>query len=262
MPNKRKRELSDMEHEEAPSGFVHLYNVKLPLMKFTEGFGFQGVLLMDGKTDKVQCHFCGLWLNYLPYHLRKEHNMSAADYKTRVGLRQNTALISESARENLIRSGLEKRLQNLKVHGKHTEEAKNKISETMLKVTREQQNQRGTCPEQLLENLRNYFAEHNGHPPLHSVPQKETLAKVFGSLEVAYRRAGVTPGKVGVNHRWLEITDDVLLNDLRDFHKRYDRWPSTSDFKRGLIPHSFSTYYKHFHSWKKTLYAARMPQVQ
>lgn len=124
MPRLKRPPTKVMEHPEAPSGFVTLYHYKEPFMKFEGGFGFQGVLLFDGKTDKVQCHLCGNWMDYLPNHLMREHSMKASAYKDLVGLRQSTALLNEAQREKLIESGLEKRIKNLKVRGKKTEEEK------------------------------------------------------------------------------------------------------------------------------------------
>lgn len=62
---KRPQKTHELEYEEAPSGFVTLYNYKEPFMKFKEGYGFQGVLLFDGTSDKIQCHFCGNWYDAL-----------------------------------------------------------------------------------------------------------------------------------------------------------------------------------------------------
>ena len=42
-----------MEYEEAPSGYVTLYNYKEPFMPYREGYGYLGVVLFDGETDKV-----------------------------------------------------------------------------------------------------------------------------------------------------------------------------------------------------------------
>src|SRR3990167_11305295 len=103
----------EIEYEEAPSGFIKLYKYKEPFMKFQEGFGFEGVLAMDGNGDKIQCHLCGNWYEVLGNHLHREHNMKASDYKRLVGLRQNTALISEKVREKMVTNGIE-RFKNLK----------------------------------------------------------------------------------------------------------------------------------------------------
>jgi hypothetical protein len=147
---KKRRELKEMEYEDAPSGYVKLYNYKEPYMKFVGGFGYQGTILFDGETQKIQCHFCGNWYDFLAPHIAAEHNMRASEYKSIVGLNQSTALISEKHREKLIANGLNKRLQNLRNRRgkKHSLESRKKIAETLKNRTREKENKSGTCPEQ------------------------------------------------------------------------------------------------------------------
>ena len=60
----------EYEYEEAPSGYIWLQNAKEPLMRFEEGFGYQGVLALDGDKDVVQCHYCGKWFGTLGPHLK------------------------------------------------------------------------------------------------------------------------------------------------------------------------------------------------
>lgn len=257
-----KKEKKVMEHPEAPSGFVTLYNYKEPFMKFEQGFGFQGVLLIDGKTDKIQCHLCGGWMEYLPNHLKKEHSMTAAQYKDKVGLRQSTALLSEAQRAKLIAVQLDKRLQNLRVQGKKTEEQKEKIRQTQKKngELREQQNEYGTCPLQLITRLQK-IAEKLGRTPMNDeITFCATLKKVFGSTANAMRAARLTPRASGVNVLWRgkQVVYDkgMLLQAIRDFIEANDRDPSWSDFRRDLLP-APHTYKKHFGSWKKALMEAK-----
>ena len=167
-----------MDYEEAPSGFVTLYNYKEPFMKYESGFGFQGLLLFDGKTKKLQCHECGEWFHYLPDHLHREHNMTASAYKERVGLRQSTVLISEDTRHKLVAVGLERRLQNLIPGGLKTEEMKEKIKATCLKRTREMENEHGTCPEQLLQRLNAEYEKYG------RMPKQEESKNLFKTIRI------------------------------------------------------------------------------
>lgn len=124
--NKDKRQ---MEYSDSPSGFVTLYNYKEPFMKFEEGYGYLGTLLFDGKTDTIQCHFCGDWFSYLPHHLHKEHSMTAKQYKEKIGLLSSSALISESEREKLMHR-LVSNLPNKK-DKKISKKTRKKISEAI-----------------------------------------------------------------------------------------------------------------------------------
>lgn len=256
-----------MEHPDAPSGFVTLYNYKEPFMKYEEGFGFRGVLLFDGMTDRIQCHLCGDWMEYLPNHLKREHSMTAAQYKDRVGLRQSTALLGEMQRAKLISNGLERRLSNLVIQGAKSAEQREKIRQTSIRngELMENKNERGTCPLQLITRLQN-LASKLGRTPLNrEITFDATLRKVFGNVKTAMLRAGLTPRASGrtVNN-WRAknptYTRETLIQAFRDFREANDRNPSSSDARRGLVPRP-ENYYKHFGNWKTALDIAFGEQV-
>lgn len=199
MKSKIKKQI---EYEDAPSGNVTFYNYKEPLMRFEEGYGFIGALVFDTDTDKIQCHFCGGWYGSLPHHLKAEHNMNASAYKEAVGLNQTTALISESMREKLISSGLDKRLQNLRAGGRKSQETKDKIRKTLKKNTAEMKNLRNCCPEQLIERLKNKYIEIGHTPSEKTLGFSTTLVKTFGTYREACRLAGIPePLKVSQTYR-------------------------------------------------------------
>lgn len=260
-----------MEHDEAPSGYVTLYHYKEPFMRFTEGFGYRGCLLFDGKTDKVQCHFCGDWFDYLPYHLHKEHNMRAAAYKETVGLNKGSALISESTRERLIATNLDKRMKNLSSPRIVSEATRKKISDTLKRVTMETQNARGTCPEQLKKRLQEWYLK-LGHIPtgteVKNLGSQETYIRVFGSMSKALRIAGIprnpsakrlTPiteivkksiiSKIASGYIY---TDDGLMSEIHEFEKTNGREPAWSDCARGLLS-PYRNFRKHFGNLKKAV---------
>lgn len=256
MPNKKAREKKEMEHEEAPSGFVTLYNYKEPFMRYEKGYGFWGVLLFDGKTEKVQCHLCGEWMQYIGNHLHKEHNMTAADYKRKVGLRQNTALISERLREKLIAASMEKRKANLVPGGKKTPEMIEKIRKTLKDTRAESQNDKGTCPLQLVDRLRKLHDKLGRTPHTDEIGFYQTLVKVWGSLQDACIAAGIPYRKPGQNikHHTLGVKElyskDQLVILMRSFREKHGREPSPSDARRNLLP-AYNTYKNKFGSWKK-----------
>lgn len=142
------------------------------------GYGFQGVLMFDGEDDKVQCHLCGEWFEYLPNHLHREHTTSAGEYKEMVGLSQSTALLGERQRAKLIENGLARRLQNLRPGKKRTQKEKDKIRETLKRMTRERQNLTGTCPAQLIERIREAYHRVGHTPQDHEIKGKETIIYV------------------------------------------------------------------------------------
>lgn len=316
---KRNKEKKELEYEDAPSGFVTLYNFKEPFMpfepdNFDKGFGYEGVLLFDGTSDTVQCHFCGKWYEALGHHLHKEHNMNAYDYKKIVGLSQTTALIGEKYREKLIAVGQE-RFKNLRPGKKKSQLEKNKIRATMKDFNREKQNIRGTCPAQLLDRLEKLSVKLGRCPTEREVQFLDALTRTYGTFSHACKLVGLVslkPGQtlnkgktkfnfdffykfvrdfwiingkfprssdVGTNFRWekyqlirKEVEKKVLYGEgkfhdtpivvhyskqelsdmIKNFKEVNGRNPSTSDCKRGLLPHA-SRFYYHFGSLKNAI---------
>ena len=230
---------TEIEYEDAPSGFVNFYNYKEPLMKFEGGYGYIGALIFDGKTDQIQCHFCGDWFQSLPHHLAREHNMKASYYKEAVGLLQNTALVSESTREKLIASGLDKRLQNLRKGKKKTQAEKNKISATLRRNADkpEAQNLRGTCPAQLIDRMQRIAREKGSELKMRDFSGfDELLKKNFGSLQEACRIANIPyriPSQTLAHEKKQKAaTEEAALNFIKEFILRFNKMPIQNDFDK------------------------------
>lgn len=229
------------EHEEAPSGEVFFYNYKEPLMKFNGGYGYEGALIYDASSQQIQCHFCGWWGDTLQHHIHREHNMSASEYKKKVGLNTSTALISEPFRAKLIAVGLEKRLKNIRPGVAHTEEAKRKIRATLKENRSELKNQRNTCPEQLLERLTNSFNKYGRTPTQEEAGDHlfGMLRRTYGTVEEACKIAGIPYRKPSesVNHslygaKW---TRDVCVAWVKDFYIKNDRLPKRREMPHGML---------------------------
>jgi hypothetical protein len=234
------KELKELEYPDAPSGYVTLYNYKEPFMPFrcditNEGFGYEGVLLFDGETDKVQCHLCGDWFETLGNHTAREHGMGVGEYKKMVGLSKNTALIGEKYRAKLIASG-QKRFNNIRPGTKMTEETKKKISDTLKEIRREQQNLTGTCPAQLIDRLKKRAEILGRCPTVKEVSFRETLIKVYGSFSEACRVAGLTPLKSGQTLKKTKYTKDYFVPFVKNFWINNGRLPRFRDglFKKGV----------------------------
>lgn len=250
----------ELEYPDAPSGYVTLYNYKEPFMPYVGGHGYQGVLLFDGESDKVQCHLCGEWFKELGHHLHREHSVKADWYKNEVGLSQNSFLISEKLRSKFVAQGIAqyknlKRFASLR-RGKKSPRALVEKQRAGLKANpRERQNKNGTCPEQLLHRLRKE-ADRLGHTPIRrKTTFSRTVIRVFGTWERSIKLANLEYRKVGMR-TIPKYTDTQLLDFLRDFALRNNRNPSTSDFKRKLLPASREPYKTRWGSWANTLKTA------
>lgn len=233
----------EIEYEQAPSGYVTFYNYKEPLMRFEKGYGFVGALVFDGETDKLQCHLCGEWHAYLPNHLLREHNVRADAYKEMVGLNKTTALISEKQRAALIANGLGKRMKNLKVHKRHTEESKEKIRQTLKENRAEQQNLRNTCPEQLLDRLKKLHQKLGRTPTDDEIPFHATLDRVYGNITNACRLAGIPPRKPGqtITKRLSKHRISEAVDWIREFISLHKKKPRARDWiangRKGMYQH-------------------------
>lgn len=230
----KTREKKIMEYADAPSGMVTLYNYKEPYMRFSAGFGYLGVLLFDEGTDKIQCHLCGNWFGALAHHLHAEHNISASQYKEKVGLRQTSALISESMRAKLIASGLDKRMQNLRAGKKKTQAEKDKISKTRSHISYEDQNQRGTCPEQIIERLKKLYNEIGRTPTSKEVPFYDAMMRIYGTYKNACEFAGIPYNDPSTSSTRNKGKRATVTEDLRkytkDFIEKNKRLPTNGDF--------------------------------
>lgn len=237
------------ESEEAPSGSVYFYNYKEPLMKFKEGFGYVGALIHDETSNQVQCHFCGNWFDELGNHLHKEHNMTAGQYKEKVGLNKSTALVSETFRAKLIARGLEARLKNLRPGGKVSEKTRQKIAATLRANCAEKQNQRNTCPEQLIERLVKIYNKVGRTPRFHGsrtvkgkyikseVPFVETLIKVYGSVKNACKVAGIpyrSPSETVKSFYAKAHCEERVVSFVREFFEREKRIPMSKEYPPNL----------------------------
>ena len=225
----------ELEYPDAPCGYVTMYNYKEPFMPFQdpisrEGYGYEGVLVFDGETDKVQCHFCGQWFHALGNHIQKEHALSASYYKELTGLSQSTALIGEKYRQKLIENGKE-RFNNLRPGGKKSEETKRKISETLRNYTRQRQNIVGTCPLQLLDRLQKKAEELGRCPTNRDITFNDALVSVYGTFSNACEIAGLTPLKPGQTNRKSQYNKQFFVEMFRPFWIKNKSFPKTKDFK-------------------------------
>lgn len=250
MPKAReKKAKKQMEYADAPSGYVKLYNYKEPFMEYSGGFGYQGVLLFDGETDKVQCHECGNWVLNLPSHLWHEHRMKANLYKQRVGLSPTTSLVNEKIREKLIERGMAAQKNLIRGMGTFSKEKRQAIRAATIKAMNslEYKNSVGTCPLQLLTRLKQQAQDLGRTPRAEEVGSYATYVKIFGSFKNACDRAGLKPrGRgVNINRNPIRYTHEIVKDLVERFIKEHGRRPTGSDCRRGLLPNE-NTIRRHY----------------
>lgn len=245
-----------------------LNNYKEPLSAVEDGYGYYGTVSVTKDGEYVQCHICGGLYHSLPGHIWNEHDMKTRDYKKQFGLTSTTAMVSEEQRQKLKYGYLEylksltpeekeAYLQKQRAFARVGRKARSKVKTS--KESLEAKNKKGTCPQQILAKIQE-CADAIGKTPsknefikyCNSQRYVHLIYKVFGSWTNALDIAGLrknqinTPHKRFGKHRY-SYTDEELLDYLREYTVREKRIPTTTDFRRGLLP-SMKTYVRRFGS--------------
>lgn len=241
--------VADREYEEAD---LTLHNYKEPLTPVSDGYGYFGTIKSTNDGKYIQCHICGKLYANLGGHLYRTHKISGHSYKERFGLKFTSQLISEQERMHLktktieyLKSLTEEQKEEYakkqrEVYYKYGVAKRNRHKNTKEKL--EQKNEKGTCPDQILDKIRE-VAKSLGRTPskrdfiVHEKSQRyvHLVYKTFGSWPKAIDAAGLKR-----NGNLLEVKEEydniTLLDNLRDFVVRTGELPSKSDFKREILP--------------------------
>lgn len=243
--------------------FLTVKNYKEPLRKVVNGFGYIGCLSQTKDGEKLQCHICGKLFASLQLHVYKTHGIKAKEYKLRFGLAMETALMSDAVREkkkeNTLRwmrtftkeeweEHMKKRIEinkQIRAKGGWGKRGKDQL---------ETANKRGTCPDQILEKikevakkvgrtptLQEFINEHGGERYRH------LICKVYGSWGNALKILKMTPKERDwkTNYKGTKYDSETLLEYLIDFAREHGRIPTSTDFRRGYLP-SDAVYRRHF----------------
>lgn len=230
-------------------------NYKDPLkpIEKNKGYGYYGTVAITEDGEYIQCHICSNLYQSLGGHLRL-HKITAEKYKETYGLAATASLLSEPARirhqeqvvSKISGGGLPAWLEeyNKKVQSGEIKHVGTKRKEGGWSLQR--RNEEGTCPDQILLKIRE-LAETLGHTPSHDEFVRHynyryihTIVYHYGSYLNAVSKLGMKSAK-----ELKERTREELLEELVEFHEKYDRIPMTSDWKRGLLT-GRSTYFKYF----------------
>jgi len=248
--------------------YLTFYNYKEPLkeIKKGDGFGYYGVLLGTVDKKKVQCHVCGELFKSVQAHVFQKHKLNSKQYKDKFELARETALISEDERQRrkeltlkwlASMSDEEKQEWQRKAQEKYREWIKKKREiRTQPRITLETKNKRGTCPDQLLQKIRDV------HEVLGKTPTKRDfidhyesqrymhiIYATFGSWTKAVKMAGLKP-VVQERKGGGRYSDEELLEYLDIFYRENGKPPTETDCRRGLVPDS-NIYRRRFGSFTR-----------
>lgn len=275
--------LSELEQN---TQFLTLGHYKLPLKPVEQGFGYLGAVSVTLDGEKIQCHECGGLYANLACHVKQVH-MPAKEYREKYQLAPTNSLISEKERERMVEVG--KRIyQSMSVeerqalHQKRNEALKAWRAQVQLKgryqpkESLEHKNIKGTCPDQLLEHIKK-VATHFGRTPTlkdlieydkGSQRYKHLIFTTFGSwknalkiLEMSPETANATAEKGYIKRKGRGLGmksgygKEALLEHLRMFYEERGKIPTSSDFKRGLLP-TEDAYKRNFGSIKHARFLA------
>lgn len=235
----------------ASMNLIPLYKVKEPYTKVKSGFGYQGVLLYDKETDKVQCHICGQMFARLAPHV-KMHDKTSQEYKHEFGFSHYTALQGEEVRQRQV----ETMLQNLK-DGKiknirYYKDRKNKrTTGKTWKNQMEYKNNLDICPEQMIKKVQVLATLLGRTPRAREFGRQPAVVGNFGTYRELIKQANLKPSKL-YPIKW---TQNSLLKELQDFKSKYNRDPMFKDCERGLLP-ALGNFRYHFKTWGEAKLAA------
>lgn len=239
----------------------HYKEPLLPIPK-TKGHGYYGCLMSTSDGERVQCHICGGLYDELQAHVRQKHSMKIPDYRERFQLSYTTALISEARRLKRKENALEMVKKMKEKYGedfyiKAGRKGRQKRREGQPEERLESKNKKGTCPDQLLEKIKE-VAKVVGHTPslaefMHETEgqrYKHLIFATFGSWKNALKILNMKPQTPRSSAKRRSYADDELLEYLKIFWQEQNRIPTSTDCKRGFLP-SEDVYVRRFGSLPK-----------
>lgn len=239
---------------------IRHYKEPLRALKKEDGYGYMGALSVTLDGTKVQCHICGVLRSDVGRHVSNNHGITARQYKDKFQLSPKTALLSEAERER--RKNLQIKWWNsLSVVEKKEfrfkarkgwlawKKANPEVSKNIRwKESLEKKNLKGTCPDQLLQKIRDCEKELGRTPSrlefitfCKSQRFIHLIQTTFGSWTNALKMLGLTPkskggGNSGGHNKYVRYSDEMLLGSLLMFYESTGKIPTESDAKRRLIP--------------------------
>jgi hypothetical protein len=243
--------------------YLTLKHYKEPLIKIPKkiGYGFYGCLLASKDGKYVQCHICGKLFGELQAHVRQSHRMDIPEYREKFKLAKTTALISEDRRlfrkERTVLWMQSLTDEQKEQYKQWARDGRNKRSRAQPQLRLETKNKRGTCPDQLLEKIKEVAID------IGKTPSKiefiwatgtqryvHLIYKTFGSWGNAIKMAKLSPLEKKKGGYVRKYTNEELLEYLLIFTQENGKVPTFTDFKRGLLP-SYSVYTTRFGSIEK-----------
>lgn len=243
---------------------LKLYHYKEPLKKVEDGFGYYGTVTVTKNGMGVQCHICGEVFPTLDHHIRSRHQITTPQYKEKFQLAKDTALVSEEYRQRMIDSSTaywnrlseEEKKRVIHFGKKALTRFRKEKGSGFLKASLETKNKRGSCPDQILDKIKEVATKLGRTPSkqefiteLDSIRYIHLIRQTYGTWSNAVRLCGLIPKERSPKTGYRRYTREELIEYLRIFHQEKQRVPSASDCRRGFLPdyQVFKTKFGSFH---------------
>jgi len=239
--------------------WLTLKHYKEPLKKVKKGnHGFYGALLSTVDGELIQCHICGKLYKSLIFHVKSAHKINTKEYRKKFNLAGSTALVSEVLRNKYKKRTIdwlnkmskeeketyfERKRERIKKWYARTKKDGTLHEKMSHPITLETKNKRGTCPDQLLDKIKK-VSNQLGHTPskrefiqvCETQRYMHLIYKTFGSWPNALKMAKLNPKPKTENGGHRKYSDEELLEYLRIFTQEFNKVPTYTDFRRGLLP--------------------------
>lgn len=236
-----------------------LFPVLGPFVKSKGKFGYSGVVEYDDTEDKIRCHECGKYYEYLGPHLRRIHKTTAAAHKMKFGLNLNMPLCGKRLSE--VRS--KQMLEWIQKNGRRkairaNEKRKYKSSPKRQSGTQTEafKNKYGLCDLQMKTRYEVIKIGLGRMPTTQEIRARDhallsAIERRFGTLN-KFRESVGDRAMTAQEHQMKSEAELIeLLIKKRDELKRI---PTYNDFKKadGIYPQA-TVYYGRFGSWNHAL---------
>lgn len=247
MPEYPVSKLNKIKYD-SPSGLVNIGKYIPPFEKVENGFGYNGVILEDYKSGKIQCNICGKWFENMSTHIRT-HKISAKDYKVKFGLLSSTALKSKQMRLNqsaVMQKLRVKNKSNRFKFKKNNSFAGNKLNRL---TAQESKNKFGVCDLQIMQKVIELKEELGKTPTLTQLKDKYGAAflfhlhKRYGSYIKYCYQIGMDPNFSNFNPKYSKeyflekaLSNETSLRILTNNESRalYKYFNSVKDWKENV----------------------------
>lgn len=235
-----------------------LYSAREPFVKSESGFGYMGVVEYDEKEDKVRCHECGEFFEYLWPHLRLVHRVGIDAHRIKYGLNFNQPLcgIKLSEQRRLQMTEKIQRIGHKALKRRFKRSRKQAAPRHIGTATEAQKNKNGLCDLQMKTRYK-IIEEDLGHQPTTQELRKIDHA-LLSAIERRYKTLNNFRALVGgqpmTAQDYQTKTEAEIVDSLVRWKKENGRTPVTRDFQKAINGYpQITTIYGHFGSLKNAL---------